>query len=120
MLPTNFPSSTTARIYPGPMAEITVRAETNTLNMRIGDVQTVEDTPFMRKVVAGGRLSVVPSDCADTAASANQPAPNSAEMVPPADAAPAATKGKREQRRELDEPPAPLITVRAPDLPPAA
>jgi hypothetical protein len=99
------------------MGEITVRAETNVLNMRVGDVQVVEDTPFMRKVVNGGRLSIVKFDCADTAASADQPAPDGPEVVPSADAPPAPTKGARREHREPD---APVITVRAPDLPPAA
>lgn len=77
------------------MAEITVRAETAVLGMRHGDEQTVEDTPFIRKVISGGRLSLVESTSADTAAST--PPPDVPGVVA------AAPAGEADQ---LDDPPA--------------
>lgn len=117
------------------MGQITVRAETNTLGMTLGETRTVEDTPFLRNVISGGRLSLVESACADSAAS-TPPAPDT-----PAGETPA-TPGKRgrrparlddraqlddvaqlDDRPELDDDAAladALVSVRPPDLPPAA
>lgn len=82
------------------MGQITVRAETNTLGMSAGDEQTVEDTPFLRKVIDGGRLSLVhPTTDADTAAS--QPAPPPAPEAP-LDRPPAKRRGRAEQPADVD------------------
>lgn len=120
------------------MAEITVRAETNTLGMTQGDVLTVEDSPFLRNVIAGGRLSLVDSTCADTDTAASRPAPNTAGPDAPPDRP--AAKNKRRAEQPADDvveveveavairPPGDpdailadaLVTVRPPEYPPAA
>lgn len=38
---------------------ITVRAETNVLGLAYGETTTVADTPFIRAVIASGRLQLV-------------------------------------------------------------
>lgn len=69
------------------MGEITVQAATNVLGLKVGERETFEDTPFLRNVIKGGRLTLVESTCADTAASTT-PAPSSTPERP-------AAKGKR-------------------------
>lgn len=84
------------------MAQITVQAETAVLGLRPGEVEVVEDTAYVRKVIAGGRLSLV---CTDDAA-ASPPAPTAkrrrrdepavdgaADVEPAVDVEPAAADG---------------------------
>jgi hypothetical protein len=57
------------------VGEITVRAESTVLGMRPGERTVTEDSPYIRAVIAGGRLSVV--DCEpDDAASLDGPPPS--------------------------------------------
>lgn len=89
------------------MGEITVQAATNVLGLKVGERETFEDTPFLRNVIKGGRLTLVESTCADTAASTT-PAPSSTPERP-------AAKGKRAGAAELAE----VVDVRPPADPDA-
>ena len=55
----------TVELYPVDMAEITVRAEQRTVDWDEGAMFDVERTPFVDKLIADGRLTVVLPEFAD-------------------------------------------------------